>query len=343
MPIRRNLEPRRFREEMDECYLQDYQELLRVHFDEEKFYNNVGFFKLKEHLESVLHSKYKEGVQPTLQVLENLCFVKQQECETVKKEIEDTDLERQKSKVNNFLGSFVLLIERFLEGTTLGDPDKMGMTLSEEKSQGGIADWPMTQVGYEIQNANFKLYGGAQYERLLNEFEYVAHSIEFPKTSIHEVAAALGISKSHNVPLFEAAASDIVQAKAKKTLLPLITLLLQRCSFIMNHLFSITINTILTHESSSCGIGHCDSFIKELRNFYHGFVEKTKSQCETRTLDDFTAFTKILDWDLMSGLSDLTEYLFPSFFFSFPSPFLLFFLKNVVTKTWCTLFLDSFH
>jgi hypothetical protein len=33
----------------------------------------------------------------------------------------------------------------------------------------------------------------------------VANSIEFPKTSINEVASALGVSKTHNVPLFEAA------------------------------------------------------------------------------------------------------------------------------------------
>eukprot|EP01126_Amoeba_proteus_P010719 TRINITY_DN1421_c0_g1_i17.p1 TRINITY_DN1421_c0_g1~~TRINITY_DN1421_c0_g1_i17.p1 ORF type:complete len:379 (+),score=74.31 TRINITY_DN1421_c0_g1_i17:1585-2721(+) len=225
-------------------------------------------------------------------------------------ELNETDLECQKSKVNNFIGSFVLFVERFLEGTIMGDPDKFGMTLSEEKAKCGTGDWPVVlQVNYDIQNANFKLYGGAQYERLLNEFEFVAHSIEFPVTSINEVASALGTSKSHNVPLFEAAASDIVQAKAKKVLLPLISLLLSRCSFIMNHLFDITVNALVIHESQSFGIlGRYDSFVKDLKTCYVSFVEETRARCEAKAMDDFSAFTKILDWDLMSGLSELADY-----------------------------------
>lgn len=54
MPIRRNLDPRRYKEEIDECYLADFKELLRIRFDEDKFASKIGFFKLKEHLESLL-------------------------------------------------------------------------------------------------------------------------------------------------------------------------------------------------------------------------------------------------------------------------------------------------
>ncbi len=69
----------------------------------------------------------------------------------------------------------------------------------------GIQDWPEFDFGFDIQNMCFKLYGGSQYERLLNEFEYVAHSREFPSPSMNEVASALGAAKSHNVPVFETA------------------------------------------------------------------------------------------------------------------------------------------
>lgn len=104
-------------------------------------------------------------------------------------------------------------------------------------------------------------------------------------------------------------ASDIVQAKAKQVLLPLISILLCRCKYIMNHLFDITINTIITNEANTFGIlGRYDSFIRELRACYSGFIEETKDKCEAKALDDFAAFTKIMDWDLMSGLSELTEY-----------------------------------
>lgn len=62
-------------------------------------------------------------------------------------------------KVNNFLGSFVLFIERFLEGTVMGDPDKFGLTLPEEKIESGSGDWPTTtNIArlYQIQNSEFK-------------------------------------------------------------------------------------------------------------------------------------------------------------------------------------------
>lgn len=83
MPIRRNLDPRRFKEEIDECYLTDYKELLRIKFDEEKFCPHIGFFKLKDHLEATLYQvlpqvlfftfqRFKESMIPTLQLLENL-------------------------------------------------------------------------------------------------------------------------------------------------------------------------------------------------------------------------------------------------------------------------------
>jgi hypothetical protein len=44
MPIRRNLDPRRFKEEIDECYLGDYKELLRIRFDEERSGSYLYFF-----------------------------------------------------------------------------------------------------------------------------------------------------------------------------------------------------------------------------------------------------------------------------------------------------------
>eukprot|EP01126_Amoeba_proteus_P059029 TRINITY_DN7681_c0_g1_i3.p1 TRINITY_DN7681_c0_g1~~TRINITY_DN7681_c0_g1_i3.p1 ORF type:complete len:528 (-),score=130.82 TRINITY_DN7681_c0_g1_i3:1432-3015(-) len=206
MPLRRNLDPKRFAEEIDECYLQDFQDLLRINFNEEKYYANIGFFKLKEHLESVMYAKYKESVLPTLRMLDTLCVTTRQEHNAVLVQLKETDLESQKSKVHNFVTGFISLVERFLEGTVLGEPDKYGMTLQEEKRESGAGDWPVhVTLDYEFQNQNFKLYGGAQYERLMNEFEFVAHSIEFPSTSINEVASALGTNKLHNVPLFEAA------------------------------------------------------------------------------------------------------------------------------------------
>eukprot|EP01125_Pyxidicula_operculata_P022453 TRINITY_DN918_c0_g1_i6.p1 TRINITY_DN918_c0_g1~~TRINITY_DN918_c0_g1_i6.p1 ORF type:complete len:289 (-),score=86.32 TRINITY_DN918_c0_g1_i6:99-935(-) len=272
-----------------------------------RFKEQIGFFRLKNYLEKLLHQKYKDNLVPTLQVLENLCTETKAELNAVRSELEQTDIELQKSKVNGFVNSFVQLVEKLLEGSVIGEPDRFGLTLEEEKIECGVGEWPSFDISFDFLNANLKLYGGAQYERLLNEFEFVAHSIEFPKTSINEVASALGTAKSHNAPLFEAAASDIVQTKAKKTLLPLIDYVLRRCSFIMNHLFEIAVKVIAQEDPSVGMISRYEEFIKELKKFFMSFVERVRAQCAEKTMDDFWAFTKILDWDLMAGLTELNE------------------------------------
>jgi hypothetical protein len=37
------------------------------------------------------------------------------------------------------------------------------------------------------------------------------------------------------------------------------------------------------------------------------FIESVRVTCEAKLLDDFSSFTNIVDWDLMTGLSELTE------------------------------------
>jgi hypothetical protein len=68
-----------------------------------------------------------------------------------------------------------------------------------------VPEWPSFNFNFPVQNSQYKIYGGAQYQRLLNEFEYVIHSREFPPTSVNELASAIGVNASHNVPLFETA------------------------------------------------------------------------------------------------------------------------------------------
>ncbi len=55
----------------------------------------------------------------------------------VKTELESNNLELLRSKVNRYIQSFILLIERLLEGSIIGNPDMFGETLAEEKAASG--------------------------------------------------------------------------------------------------------------------------------------------------------------------------------------------------------------
>lgn len=52
-----------------------------------------------------------------------------------------------------------------------------------------------------------------------------------------------------------------------------------------------------------------EPFMKELRNIYGAFIDQVEETCRMKLMDDFETFTKILDWDLVTGLSELKEYL----------------------------------
>ena len=159
----------------------------------------------------------------------------------------------------------------------------------------------------------------------MNEFEYVAHSIEFPKTSINEVASSIGISKvfpfspyfsviqvnnqinqSHNLPGYETAASDIVKMKAKNSLFPLIRIVLERCSYILKRLFNITNSVILSEGEVSVN----DLFLSELDKIFEAFLNELSATCMEKMFDDFNTLTTVIDWDLFYGFTNLDEYIF---------------------------------
>lgn len=113
-----------------------------------------------------------------MQHLEKMCNDVKNEIPKIRDELQNTDIEAQKSKVNGFITCFTSTIQKLLEGSVIGDPDKFGLTLSEEKMTSACPDWPVNNLPeFILQNADIKLYGGSQYERLLNEFEFIAHSI----------------------------------------------------------------------------------------------------------------------------------------------------------------------
>lgn len=113
----------------------------------------------------------------------------------IQKELESTNIELMKAKAIRYVQNFNQVIEKLLEGSIVGDPDTFGQTLTEERQESCTPEWPSCKLKFDIANQDIKLYGGSQFQRLMNEFEYIAHSTEFPPTSVNEVASAIGVSK----------------------------------------------------------------------------------------------------------------------------------------------------
>eukprot|EP01102_Stenamoeba_stenopodia_P000621 TRINITY_DN10596_c0_g1_i1.p1 TRINITY_DN10596_c0_g1~~TRINITY_DN10596_c0_g1_i1.p1 ORF type:complete len:881 (+),score=221.50 TRINITY_DN10596_c0_g1_i1:184-2826(+) len=312
LPLKRDLDQKEFKQAIREAYLADVRHLLESHYDEKQFFNQVGFHKAKNSLEQLLTTKYQLALKPTLATLEELCRKTELELANISKEMQTNDTTQLKMKAAAYVQSFAMVIEKLLHGSIFGDPEKYGQTLLEEKDDSGLREWSDFPIAFDIQNQNHRVYGGAQFERLMNEFEYISHSQEFPPTTINEVAVALGVEKSHNIPVFETAASDIVQHKAKKVLHPMTDTVVKRCVYIMKRMFSIATEVMKSEfDEDFVILSLYDQFVKELQSVYDSFVDSVESSCRTKLKDDFVSLTKMIDWDLiniMSGLAFVKDY-----------------------------------
>lgn len=323
LPFKRNLDSTEFRESILDTYIKDYQSLLEVDFDEERFYSQLGFPKLRLYLEKTLYEKYKQSLWPTLRSLEDVTQRAESELEVIRKELERKNVEHLKSGVFSYCHAFVCLIQKLLQGTIIGNPDIYGQTLSEEKLSSDLIDWSLPpesdfDFDIEIENGHLKLYGGAQFSRLLNEFEFVAHSREFPKITSNEIASSLGstIRGGHGVNSLESAASDIVQIKLINVLRPLIDILSKRTAYILKRLFDISLE-ILTSDQMSVSVSESETyrllsvypnFVGKLKEVYSDFVDDIEHHSKLKLREDFDTFTKIVDWSLLSGLSEIQSH-----------------------------------
>lgn len=103
--------------------------------------------------------------------------------------------------------------------------------------------------------------------------------------------------------MFETAASDIVKIKARTALLPLITIVLRRCSYIIKRLFQIAVSVIRVESEEE--VNH--QLLNELESVFGRFIEDIEVQCKDKMKDDFDTLTRVIDWDLLHGFVSLEE------------------------------------
>ena len=80
-----------------------------------------------------MSEKYHQSLRPTLSTLENICSKTAAEINRLEQEIKSNNLEVLKEKSIEYVQTFVQVIEKLLEGSIFGDPDKFGQTLIEER------------------------------------------------------------------------------------------------------------------------------------------------------------------------------------------------------------------
>jgi hypothetical protein len=128
MPIRRNLDSGRYKDLVREAFLEDYEKLLEVNFDEKKYLGQLGMFRVKSYLEKLLNEKYQQSLAPTLRTLEELCKKTEIELTQIKTQLQQHDIKQLMNAANTYVQSYVSHVENLLAGSIAGEPDKVIVT-----------------------------------------------------------------------------------------------------------------------------------------------------------------------------------------------------------------------
>ncbi|KAL0490286.1 dynamin, partial [Acrasis kona] len=294
----RELAEEEFKRRILDTYIEDYKHLCRVGFDQ-KYKHCLGFFNLKKHLETILNNRYKECLVPILNKMEEALQHRKVRLERITHEMDQVKNDNLEQAAVKIINTYITNVSAALNGTNLFDTMKNGYTLEEEKKESTCTSWPNYDLDLRIRNSQYKLYGGSQLERLLAEFEIVAHSQEFPHTSDDEVAVTIGLNSLHTIPDYDRGASDLAQKKCKSIFQPLIQVLMNRSKFIMTCLFKIVVD----YMSADKNMERYKGFFDELQSTSEKFINSVLVSVRAKTDDEFDTFTKIMDWDLMQYCS----------------------------------------
>lgn len=140
-----------------------------------------------------------------------------------------------------------------LRGASQLDPSVFGMTTAEEHTYLGHGVWPGIPNVVAPPNSSLKLFGGAAFERCLQEFQSAAGLLDVPRVARDKVANVLlahrGVSSG---TMCDQVAQQIACGMANAMLLPLLDAASKRLAQMLRRVFDIA---KLAMDSRSGGPG----------------------------------------------------------------------------------------
>eukprot|EP00892_Ulva_mutabilis_P000651 jgi/Ulvmu1/10587/UM065_0041.1 len=265
-------------------------------FDEAQFGARMGFGNLRKYLESELARRYRETAPATLAILQQRCDQVAGELTTMQKRLNSlTDAASLRKTAMEYAGEVVSEILSMLRGASQLDPSVFGMTTAEEHTYLGHGVWPGIPNVVAPPNASLKLFGGAAFERCLQEFQSAAGLLDVPRVARDKVANVLlahrGVSSG---AMCDQVAQQISCGMANAMLLPLLDAASKRLAQMLRRVFDIA---KLAMDSRSGGPGDLlrmyVSFHASLQSAYSTFVSKLEESARVHLRRQLEASTSL--------------------------------------------------
>ncbi|KAK3268569.1 hypothetical protein CYMTET_22934 [Cymbomonas tetramitiformis] len=260
----------------------------------------VGVSQLRRFLEKLLRRRYLENVPSIVPVLEREYRSAQEKLLHTQEELSDLDSDKLKERGRAFYSQFVTKLPLLIRGTMAAPVDRFGETLADEHIRGGAfvgADGRPLPASAELDNAEMRLMGGAQWTRALQEFRQVVGTVSCPSVNREEIVNACGVDEVHDGINYTRTACVIAVAKAKEAFEPFLHQLGYRLGHVMRRLLQIAM--YMMRKDGQFLNGH-ELFLKRVGSAYYNFVEESMRNVLGKTMEDLESTTEFVSWSLHS-------------------------------------------
>lgn len=200
------------------------------------------------------------------------------------------------------------LVQSILNGITDPDPSQHGMTTDEERTASLMPQWPGVAEPVRPPNAGLKLFGGAAFERCLNEFQEAANCLKFPSAAVARDRIAnvlLAYKGKNNLGGAARAAEDIARSTARELLKPLLETACARLAFVLRRALDIAADCAMRSAPSKEVLQPYVAFHAALRTAHMAFVTRLEERAKGLLQHHLEAATGEFALSMMASLPDL--------------------------------------
>ncbi|KAG2498836.1 hypothetical protein HYH03_003029 [Edaphochlamys debaryana] len=306
--IQSSAEWRRSMAEVDQAIFKHLRDGIKGGFDEERFASRIGFTNLKKFLEEELSRRYREAAPATLALLQERCDAVSAElmaAEIRLKAAEDVGaLRRAAMKYADTVARQVAVL---LQGSAEPDPMQHGLTTDEERAASRAPQWPGVSGGPVLPlHHDSKLFGGAAFERCLEEFHMAVNSMRFPTSMSNDRLRNImyAYKGKHHSGGTAKAAEDIARQAAKEALGPLLDAACIRLAFILRRLYDIAADRAAATMGSKDNLHPYIAFHAGLRTAHQAFITRLEEQARSMLRTHLEAATSQFAMNMYAHVPD---------------------------------------
>ncbi|PSC67591.1 dynamin-related GTPase [Micractinium conductrix] len=250
-------------------------------FDEERFGQRIGFGNLRRFLEEELAQRYRDAAPATLGLLQERCESMARELIAADKKLGEAGdvVSLRKAAITYVLGVSGR-VESILQGSPLTDPKNYGWNSEDERTNAAVGHWPGVTAAIRPPNAGLRLFGGAAFERALQEFQEAARCLEFPTVERDRVANLLLAYKSRNGGGTSKAAEELARSAAREALGPLLDTACARLGAVVKRAYEIAVDQAQLQKGTGYdALRPYVAFHAELQSAFKAFVGALEDSC----------------------------------------------------------------